>query len=428
MDPRPHIAIIGLGYVGLPVAVTFAKRYPVIAYDKDHARILELSQGYDSTHTIHSNELGHHHLYFTHDSNHLQTANIYIVAVPTPVNRSNHPDLQWVIRASETIGQYLKTGDIVIYESTVYPGATEEDCQPILEATSGLTCNLDFFLGYSPERINPGDQTHRFDNMTKIVAASHPSALSKIVSLYQSVIDADIYSAPSIRVAEAAKIIENTQRDLNIALMNEFAIILNRMHIDTQEVLAAAGTKWNFMPFKPGLVGGHCIGVDPYYLTYQAERYGYHPQVILAGRRINDDVGKYIAQQAIKQMIDVGCSIKGAKIAVLGLTFKANCRDLRNSKTIDIIHELYDYGMECITHDPYADPKLAHDLYHVKLTPWEDIHNVEAIIIAVAHDQFSQYTLASYRQKCRGHPLMIDVNGILDRQISKTLGMTIWRL
>ncbi|AAO90379.1 nucleotide sugar dehydrogenase [Coxiella burnetii] len=422
------IAVIGLGYVGLPVAVAFSRLQPVIAYDKNSARIRALKQGYDACGEVDSQQLRTCQIDFTDDPDDLAKADFYIVAVPTPIDQSKHPDLSLLLNASETIGRYLKRGDIVVFESTVYPGVTEEECAPVLEKASGLKYGVDFTLGYSPERINPSDKTHRFETITKIVSGSDPETLDIVAHVYGSVITAGIYRAPSIRTAEAAKVIENTQRDLNIALMNELAIIFKRMDIDTQEVLAAAGTKWNFLPFKPGLVGGHCIGVDPYYLTYQAQRYGYNPQVILAGRRINDTMGKYIAEQTIKQMIHAGYTIKGAKVAVLGLTFKENCPDLRNSKVIDIIEELNDYGIECVVHDPLADPEVAKQLYNIDLKSWDEIHDVDSFVLAVAHDQFHQYSLEDYHAKLAHHSIIVDVKNVLNPQDCKSNGITLWRL
>ncbi|WP_423062527.1 nucleotide sugar dehydrogenase [Candidiatus Paracoxiella cheracis] len=422
------IAVIGLGYVGLPVAVAFAQHNPVIAYDKNSKRIKELRSGHDSSREVTTKQLAASQLLLTDNPDDLADADFYIVAVPTPVNQSKHPDLSLLLNASETIGKHLKQGDIVVYESTVYPGATENDCAPVLEAASGLTCGSDFTLGYSPERINPGDTEHRFENITKIVAGQDEKTLDIIADVYGSVVTAGIYRAPDIKTAEAAKVIENTQRDINIALMNELAIIFDRMHIDTQEVLKAAGTKWNFLPFTPGLVGGHCIGVDPYYLTYQAQRYGYQPEVILSGRRINDHVGKHIAEQTIKHMIHKGYTIKGAKVAVLGLTFKKNCPDLRNTKVIDIIRELNDYGIECLVHDPIADADVAKQLYDVDLKSWDDIQNVDAIVLAVAHDQYQQYSIAQYHAKMANHSIIVDVKGVLNKQECQENGIQLWRL
>ena len=422
------IAVIGLGYVGLPVAVAFAQQQMVIGYDKNEKRINELRSHRDSTREIASEKLAASQLRFTSDPNDLATADFYIVAVPTPINDSNHPDLRLLLNASEIIGRYLKVGDIVVYESTVYPGATENDCAPVLEASSGLICGKDFTIGHSPERINPGDHLHRFENIIKIVSGQDEKTLDIIAHVYGSVVSAGVYRAPTIRTAEAAKVIENTQRDINIALMNELSIIFDRMNIDTQEVLKAAGTKWNFLPFAPGLVGGHCIGVDPYYLTYQAQRYGYQPEVILAGRRINDSAGKYIAERTIKQMIHAGYTIKGAKVAILGLTFKENCPDLRNSKVMDIISELNDYEVECLVHDPIANPTEAKQLYNIDLMPWEAIQNVDAIILAVAHHEYRHYTIDDYHAKMSNHSIIIDIKSILSKEDCQKAGITLWRM
>lgn len=427
-QPLRKIAVIGLGYVGLPVAVAFGKQQPVIGYDKNSKRIDELKKGVDTSLEVDKATLQASQLQLTDNPDRLSQADFYIVAVPTPINRSKHPDLSLLLSASETIGRYLKRGDIVVYESTVYPGATEDDCVPVLEKISGLTFGVDFTVGYSPERINPGDKQHRFETITKVVSGSDKTTLDIISQVYGNVVTAGIYQAPNIRTAEAAKVIENTQRDLNIALMNELAILFDRMNIDTQEVLAAASTKWNFLSFKPGLVGGHCIGVDPYYLTYQAQRYGYQPEVILAGRRINDHVGKYIAEQTIKQMIHAGYTIKGASVGILGFTFKENCPDLRNSKVIDIVHELNDYGIACQIHDPIADTQTAKELYDIDLLSWDKLGGLDAIILAVAHDQFRQYQLADYHQKLCNHSIIVDVKSVLNVKECEANGIKLWRL
>lgn len=422
------IAVVGLGYVGLPVAVALSQNQPVIAYDKNSHRIAELKQGCDNSQEVSSQELQNNDLLLTDNPNDLADADFYIVAVPTPITESKQPDLSTLTQATATIGERLRPGDIVVYESTVYPGVTEEECAPVLETVSGLICGKDFTVGYSPERINPGDTKHRLKDITKVVAGQDSTTLDIIAEVYGGIVTAGIYRAPSIRIAEAAKVIENTQRDINIALMNELAIIFNLMNIDTQEVLAAANTKWNFLPFKPGLVGGHCIGVDPYYLTYQAQRYGYQPEIILAGRRINDHTGKYIAEQTIKQMIHAGYTIKKAKVAILGLTFKENCPDLRNSKVIDIIRELNEYGIECLVHDPVADPKAAKDLYDIELQPWEAIQHMSALILAVSHDQFKQYTLPQYHAKLDHNSIIIDVKSILNKNECDKHHISLWRL
>lgn len=422
------IAVIGLGYVGLPVAVAFAQQQPVIAYDKNSVRINALRQGIDVTQEVTAQTLNQCQLHLTDNPSDLAAADFYIVAVPTPINSSKHPDLSLLLNASQTIGQQLKSGDIVVYESTVYPGATEEDCIPVLEKASHLVCGQDFKVGYSPERINPGDAMHRFENITKVVAGQDAETLDIIAHVYGSVITAGIYRAPNIRTAEAAKVIENTQRDINIALMNELSIIFNRMGIDTQEVLTAASTKWNFLPFQPGLVGGHCIGVDPYYLTYQASRYGYQPEVILAGRRINDQTGKYIAQQTIQKMILAGYTIKNASVAILGITFKENCPDVRNSKVIDIINEFNEYDVVCTLHDPIADPAATRELYGIELQPWEAIPPMDACVIAVGHQAFRKRPLSEYLQKLPRHRIIMDVKSILNPSECKQHHISLWRL
>ncbi len=422
------IAIIGLGYVGLPVAVAFAKRGVVVGYDKKSTRIKELTSGFDRSNEVSRDDLNNPNLMFTDHPEELAKADFYIVAVPTPINHANQPDLSILLAASESIGNHLKPGDIVVYESTVYPGATEEECIPVLEHYSGLKCGEDFNVGYSPERINPGDTEHRFETITKIVSAQNPKTLDIVASTYESVVSAGVFRARNIKTAEAAKVIENTQRDLNIALMNELAVLFDRMGIDTQDVLNAAQTKWNFLPFKPGLVGGHCVGVDPYYLTYQAQQYGYRPEVILAGRRINDNVGKYIAEQTIKQMIHAGCKVKGSRVGILGVTFKENVSDLRNSKVIDIIRELENYGVECLIHGPLANPEEAQFMYKLTLSDWDAVNNLEAIVFAVPHRDYNQYTPADYKQKFNGDGLIIDVKSSLDQAAFKQAGIHIWRL
>jgi len=362
------IAVIGLGYVGLPLAVEFGKHRPVIGFDVKPARIAELRKGHDGTREVTPEELAAaEHLTVTDDADALRAASIYIVTVPTPIDAHKRPDLTPLLKASETVGAMLKPGDIVIYESTVYPGATEEDCVPVLERASGLTFNKDFFCGYSPERINPGDKAHRLPDICKVTSGSTPEIAGAVDDLYSAIITAGTHKAPSIRVAEAAKVIENTQRDLNIALVNELAMIFNRMDMDTEAVLKAAGTKWNFLPFRPGLVGGHCIGVDPYYLTHKAEATGYHPQVILSGRRINDGMGAYVAGQMVKAMLKRGMTVSGMRVLVLGFAFKENCPDLRNTRVVDVVAELRDYGVQVDVHDPWVDADEARAEYGLEL-------------------------------------------------------------
>lgn len=383
------IAVIGLGYVGLPLAVEFGKKYDVIGFDVNENRISALQAGHDSTLEVSDTELAEAMgLQYSSDATDLKSATVFIVTVPTPVDASKRPDLTALVRASETVGECLKRGDIVIYESTVYPGATEEDCVPVLEKHSGLKFNTDFYCGYSPERINPGDKEHRLTTIKKVTAGSTPEVADLVDGLYASIVTAGTHKAPSIRVAEAAKVIENTQRDLNIALINELAIIFNKMGLDTEAVLQAAGTKWNFLPFRPGLVGGHCIGVDPYYLTHKAEAVGYYPQVILAGRRINDGMGAYVAGQLVRAMIKQGISIHDAKVLVLGLTFKENCTDLRNTRVVDVVAELADYGISVDVHDPWVDSGEALDEYGIDLCESPNHGFYDGIIVAVAHEEF----------------------------------------
>ncbi|MCB1827177.1 MAG: nucleotide sugar dehydrogenase [Coxiellaceae bacterium] len=422
------IAVIGLGYVGLPVAVAFGKQQAVIGYDKNPRRVTALQQGNDKTNEVSSEDLQAANITFSNDPDCLTDADFYIVAVPTPINASKHPDLSILLSASETIGHYLKRGDIVVYESTVYPGTTEDECAPVLEKASGLKSGVDFTLGYSPERINPGDKEHRLETIVKVVSGQDQQTLDIVAEMYGRIVTAGIHRAASIRIAEAAKVIENTQRDLNIALMNELAVIFDRMGIDTADVLAAAGTKWNFLPFKPGLVGGHCIGVDPYYLTYQAQKYGYQPEVILAGRRINDNVGKYVAGQTIKHMIHAGHTIKDAVVGVMGLTFKENCPDLRNTRVIDIIHELESYGVKCLVHAPKACPEEAKQLYQLDLVPWEAMQNLNAIVYAVPHKEFSHLKPEDFKPKFSKNPIIMDVKSALDKQAFRDAGITLWRL
>lgn len=384
-----NLAVVGLGYVGLPLAVEFGKRRSVIGFDINQRRIDELKAGHDATLEVSAEELqSATHIAFTADRELLRQATCYIVTVPTPIDGHKRPNLTPLVKASETIGRVLKKGDLVIYESTVYPGATEEDCVPILERQSGLTFNVDFFCGYSPERINPGDKTHRLTTIRKVTSGSTPEIADLVDALYGEIITAGTHKASCIKVAEAAKVIENTQRDLNIALINELAILFNRMGIDTQAVLKAAGTKWNFLPFRPGLVGGHCIGVDPYYLTHKAESVGYHPEIILAGRRLNDRMGSYVVGQLVKAMTRKRIQIVGSRVLVMGLTFKANCPDLRNTRVIDIVRELEDYHCEVDVHDPWAMPEAALGEYGIELvgTPLAGVY--DAVVLAVAHDQF----------------------------------------
>ncbi len=404
------LAVIGLGYVGLPLAVEFGKQRPVIGYDINARRVAELKDGVDHTLEVDSDELQQaRFLQYSCEVTDLAAANVYIVTVPTPIDDYKQPDLTPLIRASETLGKVLKRGDIVIYESTVYPGATEEDCVPVLESVSGLRFNEDFFAGYSPERINPGDKTHRLPNIRKVTAGSTPETAELVDQLYAQIITAGTYKASSIRVAEAAKVIENTQRDVNIALINELALIFNRLGIDTLEVLEAAGTKWNFLPFRPGLVGGHCIGVDPYYLTHKAQSIGYHPEIILAGRRLNDSMGAYVASQLVKAMTKKRIQVQGARVLMLGLTFKENCPDLRNTRVIDIIQELKQYDVQVDVYDPWADVEEAQREYGIELVSDPAQSAYDAIVVAVAHREFSDLGASGVRQWGREDHVLYDL-------------------
>ena len=416
--PAP-IAIIGLGYVGLPLAVEFARTRPVIGFDTDPARISALRAGDDSTREVAPAELAAvPQLTFTSDPTALSSATIFIVTVPTPVDAHKRPDLTPLLTASATVGAALKPGDTVIYESTVYPGATEDDCVPVLEAASGLTFNRDFTCGYSPERINPGDTAHRLPSIVKVTSGSTPEAAAAIDALYASIITAGTYRAPSIRVAEAAKVIENTQRDLNIALVNELAIIFDRMGLDTQAVLETAGTKWNFLPFRPGLVGGHCIGVDPYYLTHKAEALGYRPEVILAGRRINDGMGAFVAQKTIKAMLRRQVGLLGARVLVLGLAFKENCPDLRNTRVVDVIAELQDYGVTVEVHDPLVDAARARSDYGLTMIDSPEPGAYDAVILAVPHDGFRAMGAAQLRALGRANSVLVDLKSVFPADLS----------
>lgn len=405
------ICVIGLGYVGLPLAHAFSAKYEVVGFDISKWRIDELSSGYDRTLELTENQVKEaikNGMKFTLDINDIKECNIYIVTVPTPIDKNKRPDLTPLIKASETVGKVLKKGDIVIYESTVYPGATEEDCVPVLEKFSNLKFNTDFFCGYSPERINPGDKEHTVTKILKVTSGSTPEIGKKVNELYASIITAGTHLAPTIKVAEAAKVIENSQRDINIAFVNELAIIFNKLGINTNDVLAAAGTKWNFLPFRPGLVGGHCIGVDPYYLTHKAQSIGYNPEIILAGRRLNDNMGIYVANQVIKLMIKKGHKIEGSNVLVLGITFKENCPDIRNSRVIDVIEELQEFGCNIDVYDPWADTKEVEHEYNLKLIKELNTDKYEAIVLAVAHNEFKQLKLKTNEN------IVFDIKSILD--------------
>ena len=423
------VAVVGLGYVGLPLAVAFGRQMDTIGFDIDPDKIESYRHYCDPTGEISSDALCEAtHLTLTTNPAALKAADFVVVAVPTPIDAAHQPDFGPLVRASRTVGENLKPGAIVVYESTVYPGATEEICVPILARCSGLRWRLDFHVGYSPERINPGDHTHSLTRIMKVVSGDDAQTLDAVAALYASIIEAGVYRASSIRVAEAAKVIENTQRDLNIALMNELSILFHKLGLDTAEVLAAAGTKWNFLPFQPGLVGGHCIGVDPYYLTYKADKVGYHPQIILAGRRINDGMGQYVAEQTVKQMIRNGSPVKGARINVLGLTFKENCPDLRNSRVIDVIRELRSYGAEIYVHDPVPAQDEAEDEYGITLLPWEQLPVADAMVVAVAHEQFTRRKPGDLAGKIVPHGTFVDVKSQFDQQALQTHGLCVWRL
>jgi UDP-N-acetyl-D-galactosamine dehydrogenase len=423
------VAVVGLGYVGLPLAVEFGKKYRTVGFDLSHAKVEAYKRHFDPTGEVSSADLqAAARLEPTTDPRALKDADFVVVAVPTPVDDAHQPDFSPLEGASRFVGENLKRGAVVCYESTVYPGATEEVCIPILEKHSGLKWKQDFFVGYSPERINPGDKQHTLTRITKVVSGDTPATLETVAQMYASVVTAGVFKASSIKVAEAAKVIENTQRDLNIALMNELALIFHRIGIDTLEVLEAAGTKWNFLPFRPGLVGGHCIGVDPYYLTHKADMLGYHPQVILAGRRINDGMGKYIAEQTVKQMIQNGFSVKGADVIVLGLTFKENCPDLRNSKVIDVIRELRSYGVQVHVHDPVAEPAEAMHEYGIELTAWDRLPKASAIVAAVAHAQYKQEPIDSMLARLVPGGLYVDVKCQANADALRAKGARVWRL
>ncbi|GGD73932.1 Vi polysaccharide biosynthesis UDP-N-acetylglucosamine C-6 dehydrogenase TviB [Lacimicrobium alkaliphilum] len=413
------LAVIGLGYVGLPLAVEFGKQQQVIGFDINHHRVQQLRDGLDQTLEVDAEELAQaKYLEYESEIERLREANIFIVTVPTPIDKQRQPDLTPLIRASETIGKVLKKGDIVIYESTVYPGATEEDCVPVLEKVSGLKFNHDFFAGYSPERINPGDKEHRVTTIKKVTSGSTPEIAEQVDALYRSIITAGTHKASSIKVAEAAKVIENTQRDLNIALINELAVIFNKLGIDTEEVLLAAGTKWNFLPFRPGLVGGHCIGVDPYYLTHKAQAIGYHPEVILAGRRINDGMGRYVVSELVKAMLKKRIQVSGAKVLVMGLTFKENCPDLRNTKVVDILTELKEYDVQADVYDPWVDPEEAMKEYQIRPISNPKAGHYDSVILCVAHSEFRDKTEAEYRKLLTEKGIIYDLKYILPKEIT----------
>ena len=423
------VAVVGLGYVGLPLAVEFGKKYPTVGFDLSEKKIAAYRNFLDPTGEVSQAELkAASGLRVTTDAADLANADFVIVAVPTPVDQAHRPDFGPLLAASEAVGKNLKRGATVVFESTVYPGATEEICVPVVERHSGLTWRRDFFVGYSPERINPGDKEHSLTRIIKVVSGDSPETLERVAEVYRSIITAGVHRASSIKVAEAAKVIENTQRDLNIALINELALIFHKIGIDTSEVLEAAGSKWNFLQFRPGLVGGHCIGVDPYYLTHKADMLGYHPQVILAGRRINDGMGKYVADQTVKLMIQAGSSVKGAAVNVLGLTFKENCSDLRNSRVIDVVRELNAFGARVHVHDPVADPAEAMHEYGLMLTSWDELPRADAIVSAVAHRALRERSVDDLAAKLVPNGVYVDVKSQVDAAALRSRGIKVWRL
>lgn len=431
LEGKDKISLVGLGYVGMPIAVAFARKVKVIGYDLNAAKIEMYQSGIDPTNEVGNEVIKNTSVEFTSDAARLREAKFHIVAVPTPVNDDHTPDLTPVEGASRILGQNLTKGSVVVFESTVYPGVTEDICVPILEKESGLKCGVDFKIGYSPERINPGDKVHRLETIVKIVSGMDEETLEIVAKVYELVVEAGVYRADSIKVAEAAKVIENSQRDINIAFMNELSIIFNKMGIDTKSVLEAAGTKWNFLKFYPGLVGGHCIGVDPYYLTYKAEELGYHSQIILSGRRINDDMGKYVAESMVKNLIKADIPVKGAKVAVLGFTFKENCPDTRNTKVIDIYKELGEYGITPIVVDPAADADEAKRLYGITFDTMDAVKDMDAVIVAVAHNQFLNFKkedVDKFYYPGHSKKVLMDIKGLFDRKEYLTEDYIYWRL
>ncbi len=430
INREEKISLVGLGYVGMPIAVSFSKKVDVIGFDVNKAKIDLYKSGVDPTKEVGDEAIKACAVDFTSDPERLREAKFHIVAVPTPVNSDHTPDLSPVEGASRILGKYLTKGSIVVYESTVYPGVTEDVCVPILEAESGLKCGVDFKIGYSPERINPGDKVHRLETIVKIVSGMDEETLEEVAKVYELVVEAGVHRAESIKVAEAAKVIENSQRDINIAFMNELSIIFNKMNIDTKAVLEAAGTKWNFLKFFPGLVGGHCIGVDPYYLTYKAEQMGYHSQIILSGRRINDDMGKYVVESLIKKLIQADVPVKSAKIAILGFTFKENCPDTRNTRIIDIVNELKEYGITPVIADPVADKDEARHEYGMEFVDMDTIKDMDAVILAVAHDEFSSLSIEDMGKFYTDthKPVLLDIKGLLNRKEYENADYIYWRL
>lgn len=444
VEKEEKISVVGLGYVGMPLAVSFAKKVEVVGFDVNETKVNEYINGIDATNEVGDEIIRETTVDFTCNEEKLKECKFHIVAVPTPINDDKTPDLRPVIGASKTVGRNLTKGSIVVYESTVYPGVTEDICVPILEKESGLKCGEDFFVGYSPERINPGDKVHRLETIVKIVSGQNEETLDTIAKVYELVVEAGVHRAESIKVAEAAKVIENSQRDINIAFMNELSIIFNKMGIDTNAVLNAAGTKWNFLKFTPGLVGGHCIGVDPYYLTYKAEELGYHSQIILSGRRINDDMGKYVAESTVKNLIKANKQIKGARVGILGFTFKEDCPDTRNSKVIDIVNELKEYGVNVIITDPVAESEEVKAEYGLELCKLEEVNNLDGVILAVSHKEYKELTIGQIDSLFRvnniafdevaatsvsnSEKVIVDVKGLLDRKSIEEQGYLYWRL
>ncbi len=429
---KEKISLIGLGYVGMPIAVAFSKKVDVIGFDLNEHKVSLYKQGIDPTREVGDEEIRNCTVEFTSDETRLREAKFHIVAVPTPINSDKSPNLIPVVSASHTVGRNLTRGSVVVYESTVYPGVTEEICLPILEQESGLKCGLDFKIGYSPERINPGDKVHRLETIVKVVSGMDTESLDTIARVYELVVEAGVHRVESIKVAEAAKVIENSQRDINIAFMNELSIIFNKMGIDTQAVLAAAGTKWNFLNFVPGLVGGHCIGVDPYYLTYRAEQMGYHSQIILSGRRINDDMGKYVTENIIKKLVKADIPIKNAKVGILGFTFKEDCPDTRNTRVIDIVNELKEYGISPLIADPIADSSEAYEEYGIKFVNIDELRDLDALVIAVAHSEFADMSRAAvdkmFKPVSNNQKVILDIKGMLNKKAVEELGYIYWRL
>lgn len=428
-NKEEKISVIGLGYVGIPLAISFAKVADVVGFDISESKVKKYLEGIDVTKEVGNEAIKNTTAKFTSKEKEIQKCKFHVVAVPTPINKDKTPDLKPLVGASKTVGKNLTKGSIVVFESTVYPGVTEEICVPILEKESGLICGIDFKVGYSPERINPGDKEHRLETIVKVVSGMDEESLEDIAKIYEMIIEAGVYRAESIKVAEAAKVIENSQRDINIAFMNELSIIFEKMGIDIKAVLKAAGTKWNFLNFTPGLVGGHCIGVDPYYLTYKAELMGYHSQIILSGRKINDNMGKYVAEQTIKKLIKADRQIKGSKVAIYGVTFKENCPDVRNTKVVDIIDELKEYGVETMVYDPEADKEDLEREYGIKLNEEKDINNIDAVILAVPHNIFKEIDLKQLKEKfSNSEYVLIDVKGLFDRKEAEKENYIYWRL